>query len=230
MSAYTALHFAAVRGATEAIEALCAAGADPNVTDRHGATPLELALREGQAEAVASLKQALLFKAAHRGDVATLARGLREGADVHGPPDSDGYTLLHVAAESGRNEAMALLLEAGADPNARASDGFTPLHSAAARGHDEAVAALLAGGAAPDAGDEHQITALHFAAFEGYGDAIAALLGAGADPNARTTFGFSPLMFAADGGQGAAVATLLAAGARVEGMAHEGLQGTSLRR
>jgi ankyrin repeat protein len=43
-----------------------------------------------------------------------------------------GTTPLHSAAYNGRADVAALLLEHGADPNARMPDGTTPLHLAAA--------------------------------------------------------------------------------------------------
>ncbi|RDL35866.1 uncharacterized protein BP5553_06478 [Venustampulla echinocandica] len=43
-------------------------------------------------------------------------------------PDKDGKTALHYAAQSGRAESVAILLEMGhANPNAEDSDGLTPL-------------------------------------------------------------------------------------------------------
>lgn len=45
-----------------------------------------------------------------------------------------GRTALHAAAEEGDLEAARILLDAGADVNARMNDGRTPLHQAAANG------------------------------------------------------------------------------------------------
>src|SRR5262249_32328841 len=59
---------------------------------------------------------------------------------------------LQVAAEWGRLEIVKLLLDRGADPDARDSiyEGWTPLHCAIDRGHREVVALLLARGATID--------------------------------------------------------------------------------
>ena len=60
------------------------------------------------------------------------------------------------AAAAGRHaDIVALLLDAGADPEARQNGGYTPLMSAAANGDEVAVDALLAAGADPRArGDD----------------------------------------------------------------------------
>ena len=63
-------------------------------------------------------------------------------------PGEQGWTGLHEAAKRGHVDTVHLLLEQGADPNAReAGDNTTPLHWAAALGHVEVVRALLDAGA-----------------------------------------------------------------------------------
>src|SRR5262249_41101164 len=66
-----------------------------------------------------------------------------------------GWTGLHAAAQAGHAAAVRLLLEHGADPNAReAGDNTYPLHWAAARKDIESVRALLdAGGDVQGSGD-----------------------------------------------------------------------------
>ena len=63
----------------------------------------------------------------------------------------DGNTL-HWAAMRGTAAAtIAVLLDAGADPNVKSKDGDTPLHWAARSSDTAGLAALLAAGADPNA-------------------------------------------------------------------------------
>ena len=56
----------------------------------------------------------------------------------------DCRTPLHLAAFTGRTEVVRLLLERGADVNAKnEKGGETPLHNAAMNGHAEAAVLLL---------------------------------------------------------------------------------------
>ena len=50
---------------------------------------------------------------------------INKGANVRGR-DKDGFTPLHMAALSGRAEAITVLIEAGANGKARDKDGRTP--------------------------------------------------------------------------------------------------------
>src|SRR4051812_2852802 len=92
-----------------------------------------------------------LHDAANKGDVGQIRQLVATGADL-GERDAFGtpFTPLHHAAARGHPEAVTVLLELGADPNALAGDGSTALHWAAARGDRESVALLLAKGADPN--------------------------------------------------------------------------------
>jgi ankyrin repeat protein len=75
---------------------------------------------------------------------------LAAGADVRAVAQNPSRVEpLHSAAAAGDVGVVALLLRAGADPNARQHGGFTPLHSAAMQGNLSLVRALLAAGADP---------------------------------------------------------------------------------
>ncbi len=59
------------------------------------------------------------------------------------PADTSGRSPLHLEASDGNVKQVRLLLESGADPNARDADGRAPIHWPALRGHLEVVRALL---------------------------------------------------------------------------------------
>ena len=61
----------------------------------------------------------------------------------------DGRAPLHLAALSGCEQTLALLLGAHADVNLADSSGMTALHKAATLGHSRAVKLLLQRGADP---------------------------------------------------------------------------------
>ena len=71
--------------------------------------------------------------------------------------------LLELAARSGHAAAIAALLAAGAEINAKKNNGMTALMWAAQVGHAAAIAALLAAGAEVDAKMDDGTTALEIA-------------------------------------------------------------------
>src|SRR6185503_6719890 len=99
-----------------------------------------------------------LHRAAMAGDVAAIKRLIARKADVNGRVKSNefyssewGNTPLMLAVRDGRDEAVAALLEAGADVNAVNDRGVSVLHRAIARAK---MAELLIGkGAKIDAAD-----------------------------------------------------------------------------
>jgi len=109
--------------------------------------------------------------------------------------DAVNSTPLHHAAGFGSIETIALLLESGADINAKNRRGATPLHWAI---HDEAkVRLLISRGAQINARQVEGRTPLLLAASMGSGNAIVRLLlENGADASLATANGQTPLMAA----------------------------------
>ena len=125
-----------------------------------------------------------------------------------------GGTPLIIAAYNGHEAIVRLLLEAGADKEAKDNDGFTPLINAAYNGHEAVVRLLLEAGADKEAKDNDG-DPLIIAAMSGH-EAIVRLLEAGADKDAKDKNGHTPLLEAAARGHEAIVRLLLEAGANKE--------------
>jgi ankyrin repeat protein len=159
-----------------------------------------------------------LMEAAKRGDLPLVKRLLDDGADVNAKvksmvyPCSNGWTALMYA--SNHSEVVELLLQKGADINARANDGNTALKSAALEGNAEVVKLLLEKGADINSTTQHGNTALRSAAFEGNVDVVKILLERGADANGTGQV-FGPLMAASLKGHSSIVELLLNKGADV---------------
>jgi ankyrin repeat protein len=133
---------------------LIANGAEINVKDNFGETPLLLAAYSGYIDVVQLLldNKAEINSKANDGAIPlhlAAAKGhkdvvellLANKAEVNAK-DNDGWTTLHYAASGGDKDVVELLLAKGLDVNAKANDGRTPLHLATAKGHAD-VAELL---------------------------------------------------------------------------------------
>ena len=88
-----------------------------------------------------------LSEAAFTGNLISMKQALVDGADPNTKDPQSGSTLLATAALMGHTKIVALLLEHGADVNARSQDGGTALHTAAFLGRAETVKLLLENGA-----------------------------------------------------------------------------------
>jgi hypothetical protein len=104
---------------------------------------------------------AAILRAAQLGEVEAARKAIAEGADVNciDPDDRVATPIVH-AASHGHIEIVKLLLQKGADPNARNIGSNTALMLAARFGHIEVVKALIAGGADVNARDRFGDTAL----------------------------------------------------------------------
>lgn len=159
--------------------------------------------------------QSEVANAAMRGESATVASLVRQGADVNAT-QGDGSTALQWAAYRSDLELAGMLVDAGADPTIANRDGVTPLWLAATNGDAPMIELLLAGGA-----DANEILPLGrrplmIAARTGNPEAVRVLLDAGADVNAsETARGTTALMWAADQGHADVAEVLIAAGADV---------------
>jgi ankyrin repeat protein len=86
--------------------------------------------------------------AAHHGLTNTVLKFLDLGANVQATLDKDkSATALHLASKSGYLVIVEILIQSGADINARTSKGVIPLHGAVVRGHEHITRVLLESGA-----------------------------------------------------------------------------------
>jgi ankyrin repeat protein len=101
---------------------------------------------------------------------------IRQGADIEAiAKNSMKVTPLHSAAAAHAGEIVRLLLEHGANPNAKQQGGWTPLHASAQNGDAEMVADLIVHHSDPKATNDEGKTPADIAAEKGHVD-IAAML------------------------------------------------------
>jgi ankyrin repeat protein len=128
-----------------------------------------------------------------------------------------------------------MLLQSGADKDAKTVNGNTPLHAAAYHGSHEVVQLLLEAGADKDAQFRGGVTPLHHAARQGHIGVALMLVRAGANKEATTDNGDTPIHGAVSRGhldvvqmlmeEGADLGARTAAGKTAEDLAAEGGMG-----
>ena len=160
-----------------------------------------------------------LVAAARRGDLSVVRKLLQAGEDTEQVEDGawdgddDGSTALMWASMNNHVEIVQVLLEAGANPEARDEDSMTALMLAGMEGHKEIVWNLLQAKAEVDAQDMDGRTALHHSSAYGHAEIGGLLLSAGADFELKDSAGYTPLMTAQLDAYSIVVGMLLKCGA-----------------
>ena len=124
-----------------------------------------------------------------------------------------GDTALHEAADRGHVSIAELLIDYGANSDARTHGSMTPMHNAVLGHHTDVVKLLLARGASVNAALANGLTPLHQAAMKGYSDIVEILLDKQAEVNAQSQSGRTPLHWAALNGHVEIAKLLLEKGA-----------------
>ncbi len=167
-------------------------GANVNAKNNWGGTPLYLATKNFD------LMQRLIAK----------------GAEVNVKAFGN-FTPLHQAASSGNLKVAKLLIDHGADLNARGGEG-TVLHriiNRKSKSNGEMAKLLLESGVRLQEFSFGN-TELHLAAMKGLSDMARVLVEHGADVNAVNGYGHTPLYYAAKHGYRSLADILIAAGAK----------------
>jgi ankyrin repeat protein len=144
------IHVAAKNGDTDEVAALLSMDSRLTRThDSNGWTPLHLAAHYGHA------------------DIVSIMLHNNAPVDIRST-NTMANTPLHAALAGRRNDVSKMLIEAGADVNARQHGGWVPLHAAAANGDREMVDLLIARGADRSAINDAGVSAAAIARERGH--------------------------------------------------------------
>ena len=155
------------------------------------------------------------LNAAAYGTTEEVRKMLDSGINVNVRNDGNRETALMTAAGGGNVETVKLLINRGAEINAKSFEGGTALLVAIDRKQDDVVECLLLHGANPNdkLAIEPGLTALCMAAQRGYLRILKALLKAGADTEKRAGDGSTALVNAAFKGHDDVARELIESGA-----------------
>jgi ankyrin repeat protein/beta-lactamase regulating signal transducer with metallopeptidase domain/Tol biopolymer transport system component len=233
---YTPLHYAALRDAKDWVLLLLDHGADMNAQITDGAMPSEVAARQGHEDVVRLLidkgadlsnRDVLLFRACWNQQKELAEFLIRKGADVnskrYGDDNAPALDAIWGAYAPSTTTRVApaipkligilkLLLDNGANPNAKDNGDWYLLHYAAQDA--EVTRVLLDKGANPNVIDRGGTSPLHVSAQKGCKPAVELLVARGADPNVKDYDGRTPLALARENGHNETVEFLQQHGAK----------------
>jgi ankyrin repeat protein len=170
--------------------------------------------RSGRSERPAAARATPLHYATFCGmhDIAMFLI-IEHSQDVNARGFDRKETPLHVALRRGHVEVARVLLEHGADTEARDDDGYTPLLWASRFRHVDLAHVVLEHGAHTEARDKDNYSPLERAIQNGHVELAQILLEHGADVNAQNMERYTPLHSASAMGQPAVALVLLKHGA-----------------
>lgn len=163
----TPLHLAVITHQIQMVRQLIEGGADVNLMDRHGQTPLHLACQDDDVNCVHTIRDvantkrvsqiklelknsqglSVIHVATLKGSKNLVATILDMGANVDEQDSNSGRTPLHHAVEAGKQIIAEFLISRGADVNKKTFAGNTALHTASGRDMEYMVKLLMQNGA-----------------------------------------------------------------------------------
>lgn len=162
----TALHYAAINPGPATVRVLLTHGANADLQDDAGVTPLHEAINHGNHEVLSCM--------------------IEHGAEVNKSSQKPSIgTPLEAALRCGNVEAVLILLRHGVDATIKNDEGNTILHMAARAGFTDVVRYLLETEASIEARNRRGETATWLAAEHGSCASLREILSAGANVNAK---------------------------------------------
>jgi len=220
----TALAWAAERDDLETADLLIQSGANVNLANENGATPLWLAATMASSRMTEKLLgsganpnaalvsgETALMAAASTGNIDVVMALVSHGADVNAREIRGSQTALMWATAEKRSEVARYLIEHGADVKNKSKAGLTPFLFAAQQGDLDSARLLAAAGADISAPGPDGRSPLLIASAGGHEPLAIFLLGKGANPNAADRLGLTALHYAATAGKLELIKRLLAA-------------------
>ncbi|CAD5209581.1 unnamed protein product [Bursaphelenchus xylophilus] len=223
----TTLHMAAGGGHAKIVKILIENGANPEDENSHGMTALHLGARNGHVSILDAFDKTLwrrcsrktglnaLHIAAYYGNSDFINEMLRHvPASIRSEPPiynhlvvkefatEYGLTPLHLAAQSGHDALVRMLLNQGVQVDATSTTmNVIPLHLAAQQGHIAVVGMLLSRSTQQQhAKDWRGRTPLHLAAMNGHYEMVSLLIAQGSNINVMDQNGWTGMHFATKAG------------------------------
>uniref|UniRef100_A0A915KCB5 Ion transport domain-containing protein n=1 Tax=Romanomermis culicivorax TaxID=13658 RepID=A0A915KCB5_ROMCU len=227
----TTLHMAAEGGFKNVVKILLTAGADPLQEDDTGMTPLQLAAKNGHTALLDVFEEDTGLSAMHVASyygqmefVRALLFNVPPTLRSEPPMNNDkplmsrefaneyGFTPLHMAAQSGHEGLVRLLLNFSLVQVDAATTlmSIIPLHLAAQSGHVAVVGMLLSRSTQQlHIKDSRSRTALHLASSNGHLEMVSLLLAQGSNVNVLDQNGWTALHHATSAGHAQVVKLLI---------------------
>jgi len=231
----SAVNAALVKRNTEITLLLLSLGADVNILDVNGCTPLYVASESGCRDHVELLlkhradvdllngrfSNTALGVAAQLGEIEIARVLLHHGASVDSQ-DKKGWTPLKTASRYGHLDIVQLLIQSGAGFDTPDNEGWVPLFAASRYGHLDIVRLLIQSGAAADYPPNEVWTPLFAASRYGHLDILQLLIQSGAAVDTPDNEGWTPLFAASRCGHLDIVRLLIRSRAAVDTPDEEG--------